>query len=124
MTAPIRMGVRGVDEVCRAAPVDSPLRRQVIRRGASYRWVYRDCTTGHDVEDWLASEREVDAVLAYRERLIRAAAFTHWQRHGCDAGGELADWLAAEREVDHSLARAGILTGFFDRPASAADERP
>ena len=117
MAQPIRVDAGGsIEKGRRPARVDSCRREQAIRRAAYYRWACGNCTGGHDVEDWIASEHDVDAVLAYRESMIRAAAYSRWRSRGRRTGEELADWLAAEREVDYGLARAGLLAGFFDLP--------
>jgi hypothetical protein len=43
-------------------------RRDLIARAAYYRAERRNFAAGHELEDWLAAEAEVDRELAARER--------------------------------------------------------
>ena len=44
-------------------PVDARERLRMIEQAAYYRAEHRGFETGHEVEDWLAAEREIDALL-------------------------------------------------------------
>ena len=48
------------------APVDARARENLIREAAYFRAERRGFSTGHELEDWLAAEREFDEWLATR----------------------------------------------------------
>ncbi len=46
-----------------ASPIDPDLRRSLIAKAAYFRAERRDFAAGHEDEDWLAAEHEVDTAL-------------------------------------------------------------
>lgn len=48
------------------APIDAEAREEMIRRGAYFRAERRRFEPGHELEDWLAAEREFDRWLSTR----------------------------------------------------------
>jgi hypothetical protein len=95
-----------------AAPALAPLhlcpelqskRRSAIRRCAYYRWAYRGCQPGREIDDWLAAEADVNRLFGRRDRLIRDDAYFRWLRRGRAPNHEVDDWLAAERDIDAIL---------------------
>ncbi len=54
--------------------IDANEREDMIRKAAYFRAASRGFRPGHEVEDWLASEMEIDRVLA-RSELPRFCAY-------------------------------------------------
>ncbi|MDE2394838.1 MAG: DUF2934 domain-containing protein [Burkholderiales bacterium] len=51
-------------EPATAAPADLPSRDALVREAAYALYERRGCVYGHELEDWLAAEAQVDAELA------------------------------------------------------------
>lgn len=90
-------------------PLTPEERYRRIAKAAYHKAEQHGFEPGHEREDWLAAEKEIEALGDYwtlpltteeRHRRIAEAAYRKAEQGGFEPGHELEYWLAAEKEIE------------------------